>query len=62
MSPAFKQHKTLAAEAALSQAQHAHETIFHSVMGAFDLRSDIYKPQLDIFRDAARNNTVTKNK
>jgi lipid A ethanolaminephosphotransferase len=51
MSPAFKQHKTLAAEAALGQAQHAHETIFHSIMGAFDMRSDIYKPQLDIFAD-----------
>ena len=56
MSPAFKQHKTLVAEAALSQAQHAHETIFHSVMGAFDLRSDIYKPQLDIFGDAPGSN------
>jgi lipid A ethanolaminephosphotransferase len=52
MSPAFMQHKTLSAEAALSHAQHAHETIFHSVMGAFDMRSDIYKPQLDIFVDA----------
>ncbi len=62
MSPAFKQHKTLAAEAALSQAQHAHETIFHSVMGAFDLRSDIYKPQLDIFHDAASNHKITRNK
>jgi len=51
MSPAFKQHKTLAAEAALGHAQHAHETIFHSVMGAFDMRSEIYKPQLDIFVD-----------
>lgn len=52
MSPTFKKAKTLAADAALSHAQHAHETIFHSVMGAFDMRSDIYKPQLDIFADA----------
>ncbi|MBA4381857.1 MAG: phosphoethanolamine transferase, partial [Sideroxydans sp.] len=51
MSPTFKQHRTLAADAALSHSQHAHETIFHSVMGAFDMRSDIYKPQLDIFAD-----------
>ncbi|MFA7400368.1 MAG: sulfatase-like hydrolase/transferase, partial [Sideroxydans sp.] len=49
MSPAFKQDKTLTADAALSHAQHAHETIFHSVMGAFDMRSEIYKPQFDIF-------------
>lgn len=62
MSPTFKRHKTLAAYAALSHSQHAHETIFHSVMGAFDMRSDIYKPQLDIFRDAASNNMVTKSK
>lgn len=62
MSPAFKQRKTLATEAALSQAQHAHETIFHSVMGAFDMRSDIYKPQLDIFRDATSHNKDTKTK
>ncbi len=52
MSPTFKKAKTLAADAALSHAQHAHETIFHSVMGALDMRSDIYKPQLDIFSDA----------
>ena len=51
MSPAFKQKKSLAADAALGQTHHAHETIFHSVMGAFDMRSDIYKPQLDIFVD-----------
>lgn len=56
MSPSFKQHKTLAADVALSHAQHAHETIFHSVMGAFDMRSDIYKPQLDIFVDAPSSN------
>jgi lipid A ethanolaminephosphotransferase len=52
MSHAFKQKKTLSADAALGHAQHAHETIFHSVMGAFDMRSEIYKPQLDIFVDA----------
>lgn len=62
MSPTFKKAKTLAADAAMSHAQHAHETIFHSVMGAFDMRSDIYKPQMDIFRDAASNNKVTKSK
>ncbi|MBA3022458.1 MAG: phosphoethanolamine--lipid A transferase EptA [Gammaproteobacteria bacterium] len=53
MSDAFKQHKTLAADAALAQAKHAQQTVFHSIMGAFDLRSDIYDPELDIFKDAA---------
>jgi lipid A ethanolaminephosphotransferase len=52
MSETFKQHKALSADAALGRAQHAHQTIFHSVMGAFDMRSEIYNPQLDIFVDA----------
>jgi lipid A ethanolaminephosphotransferase len=53
MSDAFKQHKTLNADAALAHAKHAQQTVFHSIMGAFDLRSDIYDPELDIFKDAA---------
>ncbi len=53
MSKAFKQHKTLAADVALANAKHAQQTVFHSIMGAFDLRSDIYDPKLDIFQDAA---------
>ena len=55
MSEVFKQHKTLSAGAALEQARHAHQTIFHSIMGAFDMRSEIYNPQLDIFADARSN-------
>jgi hypothetical protein len=43
----------LAADAALANAKHAQQTVFHSIMGAFDLRSDIYDPKLDIFKDAA---------
>lgn len=53
MSDAFRQHKTLAADMALANAKHAQQTVFHSIMGAFDLRSDIYDPKLDIFTDAA---------
>jgi lipid A ethanolaminephosphotransferase len=53
MSDSFKQHKTLAAQAALGAAHHAHETVFHSIMGAFDMRSEIYNPQLDIFSATA---------
>jgi lipid A ethanolaminephosphotransferase len=56
MSPVFKQRKLLSAEAALGKAHHAHETIFHSIMGAFDMRSEIYNPQLDIFTDVPDKN------
>ncbi|GAB4413158.1 MAG: phosphoethanolamine--lipid A transferase EptA [Sideroxydans sp.] len=51
MSDSFKQRKWLDT-AALARAHHAHETVFHSIMGAFDLASDIYQPQLNIFIDA----------
>ena len=51
MSDAFKRRKTLSADAALRQAQNADQTIFHSIMGAFDMRSSIYNPKLDIFVD-----------
>ncbi|MDD5470807.1 MAG: phosphoethanolamine--lipid A transferase EptA [Sideroxydans sp.] len=53
MSGAFKKNKTMHADAALARARHAQQTVFHSIMGAFDLRSDIYDPALDIFTDAA---------
>lgn len=51
MSDAFKRHKSLAPIAAVEHAHHAHETVFHSIMDAFDMRSDIYNPRLDIFTD-----------
>lgn len=31
------------------QDRHSHKNIFHSIMGAFDMRSDVYDEQLDIF-------------
>lgn len=54
MSDAFKAHKTLVAESALKNAQHAHQTLFHSIMGAFGMQSEIYDPHLDIFADKKR--------
>jgi len=33
----------------VQQTSHSHENVFHSVMGAFDMRSEIYNRQLDIF-------------
>lgn len=53
MSDDFGKHKRLAADAALKNAQHAHQTVFHSIMGAFDMQSEVYDPRLDIFTDAA---------
>lgn len=55
LSESFKKRKSLSADAALAHAHHAHETVFHSIMDAFDMRSDIYNPQLDIFADVASN-------
>jgi lipid A ethanolaminephosphotransferase len=48
-SDAFRRRKTLAADKVLAHAKHAQMTVFHSVMGAFDMRSAVYNPQLDIF-------------
>ncbi len=50
LSDAFKQQKTLVKDPLL-HAKHAQQTIFHSVMGALDMRSEIYDAQLDIFTD-----------
>lgn len=55
MSNAFRQRKTLAADAALAHAKHAHQTIFHSIMGAYGMQSEIYDPSLDIFTAAANS-------
>lgn len=54
MSDKFKGRKKLVAEAALKNAQHAHQTVFHSIMGAFGMQSEVYDPRLDIFTDATK--------
>ncbi|MGB7649773.1 MAG: phosphoethanolamine--lipid A transferase EptA [Gallionella sp.] len=60
LSDAFKQHKRLA-DSPLAHATHAQQTVFHSVMGAFDMRSEIYDAQLDIFNaPSADAQTVKK--
>lgn len=49
MSGAFKRaHRTDEARLARGST-HSHANVFHSVMGAFDMRSSIYVPRLDIF-------------
>ncbi len=49
MSPAFRARKSLQVPEHPSQAY-----VFHSVMGALDLRSEIYRPELDLFSDQAQ--------
>jgi lipid A ethanolaminephosphotransferase len=49
MSEGFQQSRRLSNAAILRDETFPHDFPFHSVMGAFGLRSDIYKPQFDVF-------------
>jgi lipid A ethanolaminephosphotransferase len=49
MSEGFQQSRGLSNAAILRDETFPHDFPFHSVMGAFGLRSDIYKPQFDVF-------------
>ena len=49
MSKGFQQSRGLSNAAILRDETFPHDFPFHSVMGAFGLRSDIYKPQFDVF-------------
>ena len=49
MSGAFRGKKTIAPPALAGEASHSQAEVFHSVMGAFDMRSAIYDPRLDLF-------------
>lgn len=52
MSDAFRRHKQVRADALAAGAQHSQAEVFHSVMGAFGMRSPAYRPGRDIFADA----------
>ena len=54
MSDAFKQRKGISKDQLAPQESYSQANVFHSVMGAFDMRSEIYNPRLDIFSDATR--------
>jgi len=54
MSDAFKQKKGISKAQLAPQATHSQANVFHSVMGAFDMRSEIYDRNLDIFSAASR--------
>jgi lipid A ethanolaminephosphotransferase len=49
MSDAFKHAKGISEAQISRRTSYSQQNVFHSVMGAFDMRSEIYNPQLDIF-------------
>jgi lipid A ethanolaminephosphotransferase len=49
MSGEFKQRKAIPTTRPVHPASYSQANVFHSIMGAFDMRSDIYARQLDIF-------------
>ncbi len=49
MSDEFKRHKHIRSSDLPADASHSQANVFHSVMGAFDMRSEIYRPDRDIF-------------
>lgn len=54
MSAAFKKKKGVPMSQLDPQAGRSDANVFHSVMGAFDMRSAIYNRQLDIFSSGAQ--------
>lgn len=54
MSDVFQQEKGVGNARLAGQTSHSQANVFHSVMGAFDMRSAIYDRQLDIFGDEVR--------
>ena len=53
MSSGFKQAHGLEGKTIITQQTFPHDFVFHSIMGAFEMRSDIYKPEFDIFNFTA---------
>lgn len=49
MSSEFIGRKEISVAHIKQRERHSHDNVFHSVMGAFDMRSDVYDVQLDIF-------------
>jgi lipid A ethanolaminephosphotransferase len=49
MSKKFQKENALTTEALSSKSAYTQDYVFHSVMGAFGLRSNIYKSEFDIF-------------
>lgn len=52
MSDAFQKNKQINNTAVEQKPHHSHQSVFHSVMGAFDMHSDVYAAEKDIFNHA----------
>ncbi len=49
MSPEFMRHKGVSGAQLQAQTAHSQDDVFHSVISAFDMRSEVYNAKLDIF-------------
>jgi lipid A ethanolaminephosphotransferase len=49
MSSEFLKKEGISLEQLKQQERHSQENVFHSILGAFDVQSDVYKQQFDIF-------------
>lgn len=54
MSPSFIKQKHISVDKLKAREQSTQANIFHSVMGAFDMDSEIYDKDLDMFRAASQ--------
>jgi len=50
MSPEFRESQGIRAESVPQNPSHSHQNIFHSVLGAVNMQSEIYNERLDIFK------------
>ncbi|GAK85456.1 predicted membrane-associated metal-dependent hydrolase [Vibrio ponticus] len=60
MSPGFQAAKNIDIDCLHQQATltetHSHDNLFHSLLGAFDVKTQVYQPKLDIFSRCRVNN------
>ncbi|WP_114767734.1 phosphoethanolamine transferase [Vibrio rhodolitus] len=60
MSPGFQATKNIDIDCLQQQATlketHSHDNLFHSLLGAFDVKTQVYQPKLDIFSRCRVNN------
>jgi lipid A ethanolaminephosphotransferase len=54
MSPDFMEKEGVSASQLELQDMHSQQNLFHSILGAFDIRSEVYDSKLDIFNGAPR--------
>jgi lipid A ethanolaminephosphotransferase len=54
MSDTFKKKNGVTMLQLARQTSHSQANVFHSIMGAFDMRSDIYNRQLDLFSNETK--------